>query len=118
MRQTKSILAVAATMVMMLAATAGPAMAADNDHHDNGAGDNRMDRNDHHDNRVDNQIDSRMDRLAVTPLLVGGFFNDDVVLDSGLISDFDLGFVVDNDHHIDNGFIVDNDHSFVGDIDR
>jgi hypothetical protein len=93
MRRTKSILAVSATMVMMLAATAGPAMAADNDHHDN---------------RVDNRIDNHLVRLDNTPL-VGDLFNNDVVLDSGLISDFDPGFVGD----IDNGFIVDNGHSFV-----
>jgi hypothetical protein len=35
MRRTKLILAVAAAMVTMLALTAGPALAADNDHHDN-----------------------------------------------------------------------------------
>jgi hypothetical protein len=104
MRRTKSILAVSATMVMMLAATAGPAMAADNDHHDNRVDnriDNRMD-------RLDNRIDNHLVRLDNTPL-VGDLFNNDVVLDSGLISDFDPGFVGD----IDNGFIVDNGHSFV-----
>jgi hypothetical protein len=35
MRRTKLILAVAAAMVTILALTAGPALAADNDHHDN-----------------------------------------------------------------------------------
>jgi hypothetical protein len=110
MRRTKkSILAVAATAVMMLAVTAGPAMAADN--------------NDHHDNRVDNRasnqltrFDNQLDRLN-NPLLVGGLFNDEMALNSGLVSDFDHGFVGGIDH-IDNGFMVDNDHSFVGDIDR
>ena len=101
MRRTKSILAVAVTMVMMLAVSAGPAMAADNDHHVNS---------------VDNRIDNQLDRLD-NPLLVGDLFNDGLVLDSGLISDFDHGFVGDIDH-IENGFIVDNDHGFVGDIDR
>jgi hypothetical protein len=108
MRRTKSILAVAATAVIMLAMTAGPAMAADNDHHDNRV-----------DNRVSNQLtrfDNQLDRLD-NPLLVSGLFNDGLVSDSGLVSDFDHDFVGDMDH-IDNGFIVDNDHSFVGDIDR
>jgi hypothetical protein len=109
MRRTKkSILAVAATAVMMLAVTAGPAMAADNDHHDNRV-----------DNRVSNQLtrfDNQLDRLN-TPLLVGGLFDDEMALNSGLVSDFDHGFVGGIDH-IDNGFMVDNDHSFVGDIDR
>jgi hypothetical protein len=109
MRRTKkSILAVAATAVMMLAMTAGPAMAADNDHHDNRV-----------DNRVSNQLtrfDNQFDQLR-NPLLVGGLFNDGLFSDSGLVSDFDHGFVGDMDH-IDNDFIVDNDHSFVGDIDR
>lgn len=107
MRRTKSILAVAAA-VMMLAVTAGPAMAADNDHHDNRV-----------DNRVSNQLtrfDNQLDQLD-NPLLVGDLFNDELVLDSGLVSDFDHGFVGDIDD-IDNGFIVDNDHGFAGDIDR
>jgi hypothetical protein len=108
MRRTKSILAVAAAAVMMLAVTAGPAMAADNDHHDNRV-----------DNWVSNQLtrfDNQLDQLD-NPLLVGDLFNDGLVLDSGLVSDFDHGFVGDIDH-IDNGFTADNDHSFVGDIDR
>jgi len=95
----------AATVVMMLAVSAGPAMAADNDHHDNRV-----------DNRVSNQL-TRFDNQLDNPLLVGDLFNDGLVLDSGLISDFDHGFVGDIDH-IENGFIVDNDHGFVGDIDR
>ena len=101
MRRTKSILAGAAAIVMMLAMTASPALAADNNRHDN---------------RVDNQID-RLDNT----LLVGGLFNDGVLLDGGLTSDFDQSFFEDIDH-IDNGFIVDNDHGFehgfVGDILR
>ena len=108
-RTNKSILAVAATAVMMLAVTAGPAMAADN--------------NDHHDNRVDNRLsnqltrfDNHLDQLR-NPLLVGGLFNDELVSDSGLVSDFDHGFLGDMGH-FDNGFMVDNDHSFVGGIDR
>ena len=107
-RTNKSILAVAATAVMMLAVTAGPAMAADNDHHDNRV-----------DNRVSNQLtrfDNQLDQLR-NPLLVGGLFNDGLVSDSGLVSDFDHGFLGDMGH-FDNGFMVDNDHSFVGDIDR
>ena len=96
MRRTKSILAVAVTMVMMLAVSAGPAMAADNDHHVNS---------------VDNRIDNQLDRLDNTPL-VGDLFNNEMVLDSALISDFDHGLVGDLDD-IDNGFIVDNGHSFV-----
>jgi hypothetical protein len=102
MRRTKSILAVAATAVMMLAMTAGPAMAADNDHHDN--------------NRVDNRASNQLTRFD-NPLLVGGLFNDGMALNSGLVSDFDHGFVGGIDH-IDNGLMGDNDHSFVGDIDR
>ena len=90
MRRTKkSILAVAATAVMMLAVTAGPAMAADNDHHDNRV-DNRMD------NRLDNRIDNQFTRFD-NPLLVGGLFNDGLVPDSGLVSDFDHGFIGDID---------------------
>ena len=109
MRGTKkSILAVGATAVMMLAVTAGPAMAADNDHHDKRV-----------DNRVSNQLtrfDNQFDQLP-NPLLFGGLFNDGLVSDSGLVSDFDHGFLGDMGH-FDNGFMVDNDHSFVGNIDR
>ena len=89
MRRTKSILAVAATVVMMLAVTAGPAMAADNDHHDNRV-DNRID------HRLDNRIDNQFSRFN-TPLLFSGLFNDGLVLDSGLVSDFDHGFIGDID---------------------
>ena len=99
MRRTKSILAVAVTMVMMLAVSAGPAMAADNDHHVNS---------------VDDRIDNQLDRLD-NPLLVGDLFNDGAILDNALISDVDHGLVGDLDN-IDHGFMVDNDHGHVGDI--
>ncbi len=99
MRRTKSILAVAVTMVMMLAVSAGPAMAVDNDHHVNS---------------VDDRIDNQLDRLD-NPLLVGDLFNDGAILDNALISDFDHGLVGDLDN-IDSGFMVDNHHGHVGAI--
>jgi hypothetical protein len=95
-------------VVVMLVVTTGPAMAADNDHHNN-----------HVDNRVSNElnrVDNQLDHLDNT-LLFGAPFNEGLIFDdSDFISDFDHGFVGDIGH-IDKGFIVDNDHGFVGDID-
>ncbi len=117
MRRTKLILAVAATMVMMLALTAGPALAADNDRHNNRI-DNRLD-------RLDNTLlvgdlcsPGASDNLFVRGcVFTGDLFNEGVVSDDVLVSDLDHAIIGDIDNDFDHLFI-DNDNSFFGDIDH
>jgi hypothetical protein len=128
MRRTKLILAVAATMVMMLALTAGPALAADNDRHNNRI-DNRLD-------RLDNQLDNQLDRFDNTLLVgdlcssgasdnlfvpgcvfTGDLFSEGLVSDDVLVSDLDHAFIGDIDNDFDHLFI-DNDNGIFGDIDH
>jgi hypothetical protein len=117
MRRTELILAVAATMVMMLALTAGPALAADNDRHDNRV-DNRLD-------RLDNTLlvgdlcsPGASDNLFVPGcVFTGDLFSEGLVSDDVLVSDLDHAFIGDIDNDFDHLFI-DNDNGFFGDIDH
>jgi hypothetical protein len=96
-------------MVMMLALTAGPALADDNDHQFN---------------RLDNTalLDDSCSPGAPDSLFIAGcvftgdLFNDNVVSDDVLVSDFDRGLLDIDD--LDHAFFVDNDNSFLGDIDH
>ena len=94
MRRMRLFLAVAATMVMMLAVTAGPALAADNDRHTNRI-ESRLD-------QVDNRIDSQLDRLdnalLVGDMFTGDHFNDGIVIDNGLASDIDFDHGIADSH--------------------
>ena len=109
MRRTKLLLAVASAMVMMLALTAGPALADDNNHQrdrlDNGV-------------LVDNLCrPGAPDNLFIPGcVFTGDLFNDNVVSDDVLVSDLDDGLLDIDD--LDHAFVVDNDNSLFGDIDH
>ena len=109
MRRTQLVLAVASAMVMMLALTAGPALADDNDH-----------QRDRLDNRV--LVDDLCRPGAPDSLFIpgcvftGDLFNDNVVVDDVLVSDLDDDLLDIDD--LDHAFVVDNDNSFFGDIDH
>jgi hypothetical protein len=109
MRRTKLVLAVASAMVMLLALTAGPALA---------------DENDHQRDRLDNGVlvDTLCRPGAPDSLFIpgcgftGDLFNGNVVSDDMLVSDLDHG-LLDLDH-VDHAFAVDRDNTLFGDIDH
>jgi hypothetical protein len=109
MRRTKLVLAVASAIVMMLALTAGPALADENDHQrdrlDNGV-------------LVDNLCRPGAPDSLFIPgcVLTGDLFNDNVVPDDVLVSDLDHS-LLDLDH-VDHAFAVDRDNILFGDIDH